>query len=52
MTRKVFIKLMGLFVLLLVFQTVAMEFILRRFVEHTAGRRRFIFLIVRRSGPG
>ncbi|HEY6489593.1 MAG: ATP-binding protein [Terracidiphilus sp.] len=36
MTRKVFIKLMGLFVLLLVFQTVAMELILRRFVEHTA----------------
>jgi len=36
-TRKVFIKLMGLFVLLLVFQTVAMELILRRFVEHTAG---------------
>ncbi len=28
---------MGLFVLLLVFQTVAMELILRRFVEHTAG---------------
>ena len=38
MTRKVFIKLMGLFVLLLVFQTVAMELILRRFVEHTAGK--------------
>ena len=37
MTRKVFIKLMGLFVLLLVFQTVAMELILRRFVERTAG---------------
>jgi two-component system phosphate regulon sensor histidine kinase PhoR len=36
-TRKVFIKLMGLFVLLLVFQTVAMELILRRFVERTAG---------------
>ena len=38
MTRKVFIKLLGLFVLLLVFQTVAMELILRRFVEHTAGK--------------
>jgi two-component system phosphate regulon sensor histidine kinase PhoR len=36
-TRKVFIKLMGLFVLLLVFQTVAMDLILRRFVERTAG---------------
>ncbi len=39
MTRKVFFKLMGLIVLLLVFQTVAMELILRRFVEHTAGLR-------------
>jgi two-component system phosphate regulon sensor histidine kinase PhoR len=37
-TRKVFFKLMGLFVLLLVFQTVAMELILRRFIEHTAGK--------------
>jgi len=36
-TRKVFAKLLALFVLLLVFQTVAMELILRRFVEHTAG---------------
>jgi two-component system phosphate regulon sensor histidine kinase PhoR len=36
-TRKVFIKLMGLFVLLLVFQTVAMELILRRFVQRIAG---------------
>jgi two-component system phosphate regulon sensor histidine kinase PhoR len=36
-SRKVFFKLMGLFVLLLVFQTVAMELILRRFVEHAAG---------------
>ncbi len=36
MTRKVFFKLMGLFVLLLVFQTVAMELILRRFA-HAAG---------------
>ncbi len=35
MTRKVFTKLLGLFVLLLVFQTVAMELILRHFVEHT-----------------
>jgi two-component system, OmpR family, phosphate regulon sensor histidine kinase PhoR len=42
-TRKVFIKLMGLFVLLLVFQTVAMELILRRFVEHTAGRTLHFF---------
>ena len=33
MTRKVFIKLLGLFVLLLVFQTVAMELILRIFME-------------------
>lgn len=37
MTRKVFAKLLGLFVLLLVFQAVVMELILRRFVEHTAG---------------
>ena len=37
MTRRVFVKLMGLFVLLLVFQTVAMELVLRRFVEHSAG---------------
>ncbi len=37
MTRKVFTKLLGLFVLLLVFQAVVMELILRRFVEHTAG---------------
>ena len=37
MTRKVFFKLMGLFVLLLVFQTVAMELILRRFIEHAEG---------------
>jgi two-component system, OmpR family, phosphate regulon sensor histidine kinase PhoR len=36
-TRKVFIKVMGLFVLLLVFQMVAMEVILRRFVERAAG---------------
>ncbi|MGA8041656.1 MAG: ATP-binding protein [Terracidiphilus sp.] len=34
MTRKVFSKLLGLFVLLLVFQTVAMELILRHFMEH------------------
>ena len=39
-TRKVFFKLMGLFVLLLVFQTVAMELILRRFVGQTAGTTR------------
>ena len=36
MTRKVFTKLLGLFVLLLVFQTVAMELILRRFMVHLA----------------
>jgi len=34
LTRKVFTKLLGLFVLLLVFQTVAMELILRRFMAH------------------
>ncbi len=39
MTRKVFTKLLALFFLLLAFQTVAMELILRRFVEHTAGAR-------------
>ena len=37
MTRKVFTKLMGLFVLLLVFETAAMELILRRMMEHSAG---------------
>ncbi len=37
MTRKVFTKLLGLFVLLLVFQTVVMEFVFRRLVENTAG---------------
>ena len=37
MTRKVFTKLMALFVLLLVFETAAMEIILRRMMEHTAG---------------
>jgi len=36
LTRKVFLKLLGLFVLLLVFQTVAMELILRHFMEHLA----------------
>jgi len=36
LTRKVFTKLLGLFVLLLVFQTVAMELILRRFMVHLA----------------
>ena len=34
LTRKVFSKLLGLFVLLLLFQTVAMELILRRFIVH------------------
>lgn len=34
LTRKVFTKLLGLFVLLLVFQTVAIELILRHFMEH------------------
>jgi len=34
LTRKVFTKLLGLFVLLLLFETVAMELILRRFMEH------------------
>lgn len=37
MTRKVFVKLMALFVLLLVFETAAMELILRRMLEHSAG---------------
>jgi len=37
MTSKVFLKLLGLFVLLLVFHTVVMEFLFHRFVEHTAG---------------
>ena len=37
MTRKVFLKLLGLFVLLLVFQTVVMEVALRRISANTAG---------------
>ncbi len=37
MTSKVFIKLLGLFLLLLVFHTLVMEFLFHRFVEHTAG---------------
>jgi two-component system phosphate regulon sensor histidine kinase PhoR len=37
LTPKVFTKLLGLFVLLLVFQTVVMEFVFRRLVEYTAG---------------
>jgi two-component system phosphate regulon sensor histidine kinase PhoR len=37
LTRKVFTKLLGLFVLLLVFHTVVMEFVFHRMVEHTAG---------------
>ena len=35
MTSKVFIKLLGLFSLLLAFQTLVMEFLFHRFVEHT-----------------
>ena len=37
MTRKVFTKLLGLFVLLLVFQTAVMEFVFRGLVERSAG---------------
>jgi two-component system, OmpR family, phosphate regulon sensor histidine kinase PhoR len=37
LTRKVFTKLMLLFVLLLLFETAAMELILRRMMEHSAG---------------
>jgi two-component system phosphate regulon sensor histidine kinase PhoR len=37
LTRKVFTKLLGLFVLLLVFYTVVMELVFNRMVEHTAG---------------
>ena len=37
LTPKVFSKLLGLFVLLLVFQTVVMEFVFRRMVERNAG---------------
>jgi two-component system phosphate regulon sensor histidine kinase PhoR len=37
LTRKVFIKLMALFVLLLVFQTVMMELILHHMLEHSPG---------------
>ena len=37
MTSKVFAKLLGLFILLLVFHTLVMEFLFHRFVEHSAG---------------
>ena len=37
MTRKVFTKLLGLFVLLLAFHTAVMEIVFRRMAEHTAG---------------
>ena len=37
LTRRVFARLLGLFVLLLVFQTAVMEFVFRRLVENTAG---------------
>jgi len=37
LTRKVFTKLLGLFVLLLVVHSVVMEFVLRRMMERTAG---------------
>ena len=37
MTPKVFTKLLALFVLLLVFQTVVMEFVFGRLVESSAG---------------
>ncbi|HEY1160120.1 MAG TPA: ATP-binding protein [Terracidiphilus sp.] len=37
MTPRVFTKLLGLFVLLLVLQTAVMEFVFRRLVEKTAG---------------
>jgi two-component system phosphate regulon sensor histidine kinase PhoR len=36
LTHKLFIKLLGLFVLLLVFHTVLMEFVFHRLVEHSA----------------
>ena len=36
MTSKVFTKLLGLFVLLLVFHTLVMEVLFHRFVMHTA----------------
>ena len=38
LTSRVFTKLLALFVLLLVFQTVVMEFVFRRLVEHYRGR--------------
>ena len=34
MTPKVFTKLLGLFILLLVFHTLVMELVFHRFVEH------------------
>jgi two-component system phosphate regulon sensor histidine kinase PhoR len=37
LTRKIFTKLLGLFVLLLVFHTLVMEFVFSRLVEHATG---------------
>jgi two-component system phosphate regulon sensor histidine kinase PhoR len=37
LTQKVFTKLLGLFVLVLVFHTVVMEVVFRRMVQHSAG---------------
>ncbi|MGA2168322.1 MAG: ATP-binding protein [Terracidiphilus sp.] len=37
MTRRVFARLLGLFVLLLVLQTAVLEFVFRRLLENTAG---------------
>ena len=36
MTPKVFTKLLGLFILLLAFHALVMEFVFHRFVEHAA----------------
>jgi len=40
LTRKVFIKLMGLFILLLVFHTIVMEIVFRRFLARAGGDTR------------
>ena len=42
MTRKVFTKLLGLFVLLLVFHTAVMEIVFRYMVEHRAGEAHWL----------
>ena len=51
MTSKVFTKLLGLFILLLVFHTLVMELVFRRFVERSAAGAPRICSAAKLSGP-